>query len=109
MTKEQQAIYYQEAERQRQLHKQLYPEWSNGDNYVSSVHQDQETKHPAKDPPHSVCVSRVESYIRKREEESPQSPEVHEVKLHPNQILESKLKSKDPFSGTHAEPKPDNC
>lgn len=36
MTKEQQAIYYQEAERQRQLHKQLYPEWSNGDNYVSA-------------------------------------------------------------------------
>lgn len=39
MTKEQQAIYYQEAERQRQLHKQLYPEWSNGDNYVSAPTQ----------------------------------------------------------------------
>ena len=36
MTKEQQAVYYQEAERQRQLHKQLYPQWSNGDNYVSA-------------------------------------------------------------------------
>lgn len=36
MTKEQQAVYYQEAERQRQLHKQLFPEWSNGDNYVSA-------------------------------------------------------------------------
>ncbi|TWW56233.1 Transcription factor 7-like 1-C HMG box transcription factor 3-C [Takifugu flavidus] len=36
MTKEQQAIYYQEAERQRQLHKQLFPEWSNGDNYVGA-------------------------------------------------------------------------
>lgn len=36
MTKEQQAIYYEEADRQRQLHKQLYPEWSNGQNYVST-------------------------------------------------------------------------
>lgn len=36
MTKEQQAIYYEEADRQRQLHKQLYPEWSNRQNYVSA-------------------------------------------------------------------------
>lgn len=36
MTKEQQAIYYEEADRQRQLHKQLYPEWSNRQNYVST-------------------------------------------------------------------------
>ena len=37
MTKEEQARYYQEAERQRQLHKQLYPQWSNGDNYVGAA------------------------------------------------------------------------
>lgn len=36
MTKEEQARYYQEADRQRQLHKQLYPEWSNGENYVGA-------------------------------------------------------------------------
>uniref|UniRef100_H3CE54 HMG box domain-containing protein n=1 Tax=Tetraodon nigroviridis TaxID=99883 RepID=H3CE54_TETNG len=41
MTKEQQAIYYQEAERQRQLHKQLYPEWSNGDNYGRKLYQEE--------------------------------------------------------------------
>lgn len=83
MTKEQQAIYYQEAERQRQLHKQLYPEWSNGDNYVSGGHQ--ETEEPAHAPPHPVCVSRVGSSTRKREEESPPSPEVHEVKANHSQ------------------------
>lgn len=37
MTKEEQARYYEEADRQRQLHKQLYPEWSNGENYVGSA------------------------------------------------------------------------
>lgn len=41
MTKEQQAVYYQEAERQRQLHKQLYPEWSNGDNYGRKLYQEE--------------------------------------------------------------------
>ncbi|XP_029689631.1 uncharacterized protein isoform X7 [Takifugu rubripes] len=44
MTKEQQAIYYQEAERQRQLHKQLFPEWSNGDNYGRKLYQEEKRR-----------------------------------------------------------------
>lgn len=84
MTKEQQAIYYQEAERQRQLHKQLYPEWSNGDNYVSAHQEVEETRRQSNAPHHSVCVSRVESCIRKRGGEFPQSPEGREVTATPS-------------------------
>lgn len=58
MTKEQQAIYYQEAERQRQLHKQLYPEWSNGDNYVSPVFQE-ESRRQSTLPAHLLTLLAV--------------------------------------------------
>ncbi|XP_034430694.1 transcription factor 7-like 2 [Hippoglossus hippoglossus] len=33
MSKEEQAIYYEYAEREMQIHLQLFPEWSNRDNY----------------------------------------------------------------------------
>ncbi|XP_028275830.1 lymphoid enhancer-binding factor 1-like [Parambassis ranga] len=33
LSKEEQAKYYEEAEAERRLHVQLYPEWSSADNY----------------------------------------------------------------------------
>lgn len=89
MSREEQASYYAEADRQRQLHKQLYPEWSNGENYVGPAGAADAAGNPGSARP-SVCPA--------GQEEAPQAEEA------PVQQVDAGRRRYAPAHPLHAHP-----